>query len=220
VAIDRGVRCRVTTDPDLSEVEIQVPGGDDRFVRPALADALPARFHFMTWNPVMLAEKPGFGGSAAACVAACIAAGRPAEDAYALHRAAQGGGSGIDVAASIHGGCIRFVPGEPPRVEAQPAVAPIVVWSGRSARTGPLEPLAALALAGENLETTLTRAGVDYMTPGLRRIGEVARRFGGAAKPSGAGGGDCAVALFVYDTVTIIPVHVAQGASRLQQADA
>jgi phosphomevalonate kinase len=38
--------------------------------------------------------------------------------------------------------------------------------------------------------------GVQYMTPALAGIGKLARDFGGAAKPSGAGGGDCAIALF------------------------
>ncbi|MGH7895641.1 MAG: phosphomevalonate kinase, partial [Candidatus Binatia bacterium] len=33
------------------------------------------------------------------------------------------------------------------------------------------------------------------VTPALRRLVEVARRAGAVAKPSGAGGGDCGIAL-------------------------
>jgi phosphomevalonate kinase len=39
-------------------------------------------------------------------------------------------------------------------------------------------------------------AGVPIMTPELRKIAELARAHGGAAKPSGAGGGDVAIAFF------------------------
>ena len=39
------------------------------------------------------------------------------------------------------------------------------------------------------------QAGIAYATPALTRIAQIAEAFGGAAKPSGAGGGDCAVAL-------------------------
>ena len=38
--------------------------------------------------------------------------------------------------------------------------------------------------------------GVPYMTPALASIRRLAREYGGEAKPSGAGGGDCAIALF------------------------
>ena len=77
LAIDRGVRCDIEPANTLT---ITTPDGDDRFVRPALQDAPAAHYRFSAWNPTDLPEKPGFGGSAAACVAACIAAGRPAQE--------------------------------------------------------------------------------------------------------------------------------------------
>ena len=40
------------------------------------------------------------------------------------------------------------------------------------------------------------QAQIDYLTHGLARIIELARLHGGAAKASGAGGGDCAIAVF------------------------
>ncbi|WP_423509340.1 phosphomevalonate kinase [Streptomyces xinghaiensis] len=40
-----------------------------------------------------------------------------------------------------------------------------------------------------------TEAGLGIFTPPLRRLCEVAESCGGAAKPSGAGGGDCGIAL-------------------------
>jgi phosphomevalonate kinase len=39
------------------------------------------------------------------------------------------------------------------------------------------------------------QSGVSIETPELRRLGEIAEHFGGAGKPSGAGGGDCGIAL-------------------------
>jgi phosphomevalonate kinase len=233
VAIDRGVCCRFEppVDGTSGTVDIETPDGDSRFVSPALEGAAPGRYTFSSWNPVTLddpAHKPGFGGSAAACVAACLAAGRSPSDAYEIHQRVQGSGSGIDIAASIHGGALRFRVGAN-GVETQPASVdlPLVLWSGRSARTGPRvdaflawadnnpvdlrgfvaasdtlvdlypsEPVAVLQAASELLDATLRRAGVDYLSDGLRAIAATARRHRGAAKPSGAGGGDCALASF------------------------
>lgn len=219
LAIDRGVRCEVRPG-----VGIETPDGDVRFVAPALEGAPPARYRFSAWNPVGLPGKPGFGGSAAACVAACLAAGRPALDALRIHREVQGGGSGIDVAASALGGQIRFQRGE-----AGPAGEPadiVVIWSGASARTAErlsvyrawarrdpaahqrfversaavveafaVAPLASLAEGAALLVGMAQDAGLDYLTPALARISALAEQYGGAAKPSGAGGGDCAIAL-------------------------
>lgn len=239
VAVDRGVECeaRARRGPPDAEggpaLQIETPDGDDRFVRPALTDrAAPGLYRFRAWNPVLgITGKPGFGGSAAACVAACLAAGRPATDAYAIHAAVQGGGSGIDVAASLHGGLLSFerpaaISGSPPLpvigALAVPASALVVIWSGRSASTGPRvtqyaaspdrgafvaemrrivagwadDPVAALSAAGDALVRMSERAGIDYLTPAHARLRALARDHGGAAKPSGAGGGDIAVALF------------------------
>ncbi len=203
--------------PGGTRVVATTPDGDTRFVAPALAGAPPATYAFDDWNPVDLPGKPGFGGSAAACVAACVAAGRPAADALAIHHQVQGSGSGIDVLASIHGGMGR-VAGR--RWTPLAPHGPTVVYSGQSARTGPRlqrylalsdrqrfldesatltaafvdDPIRVTAAAGALLAAMARAAGIAYTTPGLARIAALARDHGGAAKPSGAGGGDCAVA--------------------------
>ncbi len=215
LAVNRGVRCIVEESDTL---EIITPDGDDRFVRPVLKDT-PSKYTFSAWNPTDLPEKPGFGGSAAACVAACIAAGTPAEEAISIHRAVQGGGSGADVAASIHGGMIRFHAGQSTSVSP---VRPVVIWSGKSAKTQPLidqyrswsdrsdfvresaaivdsfheDPVARLQENAHLLQHMAIVSGLRYATPRLAAIASTAQRYGGAAKPSGAGGGDCAIALF------------------------
>ncbi|MCK6508145.1 hypothetical protein L6R53_33065 [Myxococcota bacterium] len=252
MAIDRGVRCDITPAPTL---EIETPDGDDRFVRPALQGAAPARYRFSAWNPVDLPGKPGFGGSAAACVAACVAAGRPALDALPIHRAVQGSGSGIDVLASALGGALRV---QGTHTRPVPAPVPVVVYSGASARTGPrveryrawadqgpahqafllrsaaavdafaTDPLRAVDAARDNLVDMARQADLAYLTPGLSRIVALARAHGGAAKPSGAGGGDVAVAWFLdpqaqaaflaacrAEGLPPIAVQVAPGARRL-----
>ncbi len=231
-AVDRGVRCTVTEGAG-----IVVPGGDDRFVRAALAGAAPGwgvdarRYVFEDANPVDLPSKPGFGGSAAATVAACLACGRPPEDAFAVHAAVQGSGSGVDVYAAVHGGVRRFVgTGEAARATPTDLPCPplLAVWSGSSASTGPRvlqyrawahanpaaharfvaasrrivdsfaeAPADAMTEAYAQLRSMAMQAGLAYDTPGLLRIAVLARAHGGVAKPSGAGGGDVAVALFV-----------------------
>ena len=90
LAVDRGVKCEISVSDTL---DILTPDGDTRFVQTAL-DGHIGRYHFSAWNPTNLPEKPGFGGSAAACVASCLAAGRPSSDAVSIHKAVQGGGSG------------------------------------------------------------------------------------------------------------------------------
>lgn len=228
-AVDRGVRCVVTPGRGWS-----TPGGDDRFVRAALAGAPEAHYAFTDDRPVLgLSGKPGFGGSAAATVAACVAAGRTLEDALAIHHAVQGGGSGLDVRASWWGG-VRTASGE--AVRCPPFVA---VWSGASAATGPrvatwrawpeplraafrarsdaavaafaTAPFAAVREAYANLRAMAAAAGVDYDRPVFAAIDALAARFGGAAKPSGAGGGDVAVALFPDEEARAAFVAAAAG---------
>lgn len=246
LAVDRGVQCVISVGETL---EISTPTGDDRFVRPALNGHI-GTYDFSAWNPTGLPEKPGFGGSAAACVASCLAAGRPATDAIEIHREVQGGGSGADVLASIHGGMIRV---EDHQAVAVPPVCPVVVWSGTSAQTQPRvdhylatderdDFIAAstdivanfdadpIRMLGENADLLMhmsVETGLPYMTPALAGIRRLARKYGGDAKPSGAGGGDCAIALFPDEEAerafilavteqgrTTIPVNVA-GPARL-----
>ena len=244
-AIDRGVQVEVCPlDPEVGARgeaagldgggRIEVPAGaDDRFARAglgwdaggegAVAGRAPAAiYRFTDWNPPDLPSKAGFGGSAAAVVAARLAGGLPVEAAAEIHRRVQGGGSGIDVFASARGGARRFPSGE--EIDVPPMIA---VWSGQSAKTGPRvqcwrawagratfvaesarlveaferDPIPAAAAAYRLLcamarESGMEAAGLPYDTPALRRIAEMAAEFGGAAKPSGAGGGDVAVAFF------------------------
>lgn len=221
-AVDRGVRCRV--GPGAG---VYAPG-DTRFVDAALAavQAPPRAYTFEDQHPLDLSSKAGFGGSAAAVCAAVVAglaaAGRPwagaVEQAVAVHRAVQGGGSGVDVRACWAGGLRRF------EGAASRPLAPVrlrVVWSGASAATGSRvqcyltlynrapfvarsaalvdafeqDPIGALREARALLVEMAAQAGLEYRTPALDRITHLAEALGGAAKPSGAGGGDIAVAL-------------------------
>jgi len=227
-AVDRGVACAVSPAP---ERRIETPG-DARFARATLEalDAPPARYRFSDWNPSPTATKAGLGGSAATVVCAALAARalrgeRPDASALfraaaAIHRAVQDAGSGVDVAASAWGGVVWFQEGDATPLQVE--VRPVVVWSGRSARTGPrvkaylrwrdrtrfvtaateithrfvTDPVGALGASRRLLEEMAEAAGLSYRTPELDHIAALAREHGGEAKPSGAGGGDCAVALF------------------------
>jgi phosphomevalonate kinase len=250
LAVHRGVGCEVSFSADTRIID--TPTDDDRFVGTALeaVAAPPARYRFFDLDPCDLPGKPGFGGSAAATVAAVLAGGGRGTEAFEVHHRVQGGGSGVDVAASLHGGLVRFQAG---RVSAQPVVEPVVVFSGQAAQTGPrvaayrawcgdrdafvgastglvdgfaTDPIPAMAEAGALLASMARAAGIAYLTPGLERIAALARAHGGAAKPSGAGGGDCAVALLPDPVATrafeaacgavglvVIPVRPAPGAS-------
>ena len=255
-AVDRGVRCDVHTATTDHPAGIVTPG-DDRFVRAALRRA-PAgfgfdarRFVFADAHPVDLPGKPGFGGSAAATVAACVAAGLPAAVAVEVHHEVQGSGSGVDVFAAVHGGVRKFPTGDP-----SPCPPIVAVYSGASAQTGPrvdayrawaraqpdaharfvtesarlvdafaVTPGEVLREAYARLRAMARAAGLDYDTPALARIATLAEDFLGAAKPSGAGGGDVAVACFVTEEArsafaractregfAVIPVTVSAGA--------
>src|SRR5207253_2187780 len=125
-------------------------------------------------------RKLGLGGSAAASVlavrAVCALADRRAgEDeilalAVAAHWAEQGGsGSGADVAAAALGGILE--------------VRSRFVWPSAEA---------AMAALGED-------ARVPIATPELAKACALASAAGAAGKPSGAGGGDCAVVVAFGD---------------------
>jgi phosphomevalonate kinase len=247
LAIDRGVACDVRP---ASTLRVDTPDGDTRFVSPALEGAPPAHYSFHGWNPPPTSTKAGFGGSAAACVAACIAAGRPPRDALTIHKEVQGSGSGVDIASSIAGGMIRFQQGI---WRSTPAIRPLVVWSGQSAQTGPRvekylrwsdrqnfirrseelldsvheDPIRVLREIGALLRQMTKAAGIDYLSPALERIQTQAEALGGTAKPSGAGGGDCAVVFLPdvelesrfleqmgQDRLQPISIQVAEGAHR------
>lgn len=217
LAIDRGVGCTITKGTG-----IHTPTGDTRFVSPALHEcAQRKRYDFFDWNPIQNLgdEKPGFGGSAAACVAACVASGRPTSDAFSIHHRVQGSGSGVDVASSIHGGLIRYTSNN---IESLPSLNPVIIWSGRSAKTGPRvqrylswknrscfvqetqelmacfteAPIDASRKLYRLLSSMSEQAKIEYRTSHIEQIVACAEHYGGGAKPSGAGGGDCVVAFF------------------------
>ena len=197
-------------------------------------------------------RKLGLGSSAAGCVAALALAlareGRDVTDTLALgrmarrgHRAAQGGGSGVDVMASALGGVVGIA--LPDGLDGEPVVAKrdwpaelpwVVLWTGVPARTsellGRVEALAqrdpaeaqrcwdGIAAATADLDAALSgadaraavravtdharwmdalgrAAGVGIVTEPLRRLAAVLEPLGAAVKPSGAGGGDVALAI-------------------------
>ena len=58
--------------------------------------------------------------------------------ARAAHAASQGGGSGVDVAASVYGGVLEYVPGVPKPRQLPAGTAMVVFACGTSARTAEL----------------------------------------------------------------------------------
>lgn len=245
MAINRGVQAIITEGSD-----IVTPNGDTRFVE----HAKNTRFGltFQDWNPVteLSDEKPGFGGSAAACVVATAFSELPLESAIKLHYEIQGSGSGIDIVASLYGGIFLWDPQNQERIPL-PLIHPVVVWTGNSAKTGPRveqyldypnrqwfvdnskrftlqflqNPITATKALYNNLVIMSKEAGVDYVTPEIQEIVDLAIQHDGAAKPSGAGGGDCVIAFFHtvetartfckiidnHQTFRRIPVEVSSG---------
>ena len=219
IAIDRGVECEITKGHGFS-----TPMNDTRFVEHAGPLAQNRRLVFRDWNPVTeisSTHKPGFGGSGAACVIATRLMDMPWRSAIQIHRQVQGGGSGIDVKASILGGMFIWEPQEE-RTTALAPYHPVVVWTGESASTGPRvqkylsyenrewfiknsirfthlfleDPIAGTQALYKNLVMMSRESGLPYLTPNIEAIVALAKEYGGAAKPSGAGGGDCVVAFF------------------------
>ena len=240
LAVNIGVSCE--TKPSAT-LRIDTPDGDDRFVRAALQHVRAPNAHYSFRNVGLetFTTKPGLGGSAAATVAAVLAGGGAGPEAYEVHHAVQGSGSGADVAASLYGGLIRFQANAPlPSVQALSPVHPIVVFSGSSAQTGPRvtryqswapsaragfvhkmaeavdafpnDPVAATAEMSALLLHMAESAGLDYDTPSLDTIRKLATREGGAARASGAGGGDCAIAFFENESQANAFQHAAASA--------
>ncbi len=220
LAINRGVVCRIQNGSGIS-----TPNQDVRFVIDALLEHQSYQHYaFSNWNAIenLQGQKPGFGGSAAACVASCLAAGLEANQAFDIHKNVQGGGSGIDIASAIHGGLIQYSIEDRKIEKISSVLTPLVIWSKTSAKTGPrvqkylqwkerekfVDKCNMLISQFENdpvdtsnqLFTQLClmsqNAGIDYLTPEIEEICSVVRENHGGAKASGAGGGDCVVAFF------------------------
>ena len=175
--------------------------------------------------------KYGLGSSAAVCTATYCAladfVGRDKQlhEAMAIHRAFQKGrGSGLDVAASWHGGIIRFESGD-----VQPQTWPDnlhwqAVWTGTSAGTDTAlghfdrwqaeadkTPLNALVEASnllcdvpsmDNLASYTQTLGLldkaahlNIFTPAHQRLATIAHAHHLIYKPCGAGGGDIGIAV-------------------------
>ena len=247
MAINRGVQCSILPGSGIS-----TPNADLSFVQPQLKEhQSQAHYHFTNWNPVRdipSTSKPGFGGSAAACVCACLAAGIDVEEAFTLHHQIQGSGSGIDVAASIYGGTILFEQGKV--TPCNISQTPMVIWSGNSAKTGPRvlryknwsqrtafvtrsnqlvgefsdNPVEVTRELYRELKSMSQMAKIDYLTDKIKYIVDLVEKYGGGAKPSGAGGGDCLIAYFPslteqtqfqnhckQENISIIPTTLSNG---------
>ena len=110
LAINRGVECEIAEGNGFS-----TPMNDTRFIEHARPLTHQKRLIFRDWNPVTQIEsdcKPGFGGSGAACVIATRLMDMPWKSALQIHHDVQGGGSGIDIKASILGGMFIWEPKE------------------------------------------------------------------------------------------------------------
>lgn len=152
-------------------------------------------------------RKLGLGSSAAQLVAAlgaeAVAKG-PLDDAAraeilkvatVAHQAAQGGGSGIDVAASVYGGALSFAVSRPPRQLALYGFPFAVFFSGQSARTSDFlgrvrayrgrdatayaRHAAAIGAASERVLADF--AAARPLAPAARGYGEALANFGRAA---------------------------------------
>jgi len=150
-------------------------------------------------------RKLGLGSSAAAVVASlgarALAAGEDPVDplvrgrifraARAAHARAQAGGSGVDVAASVHGGALRYaVDGGDAGIRAIELPASLVVaayWSGTSARTSDLRARVDALRARHpdapvlaDLRSLAGRAAEAFESAGARAFVEAARDYGRA----------------------------------------
>jgi phosphomevalonate kinase len=180
------------------------------------------------------------------------------QKAWQLHRQVQGSGSGIDVACSVYGGLISYQAGQ---VTAMESVRFTTIYSGNSAATASRieayqrwnaqsrqsfaqeserivlgfhkDPVGAVAAGCTLLRAMSKQADLPYWTPAMDKITTLASDYGGAAKPSGAGGGDCAIAIFSnrdreeafrqacqQDGWTILPTLLSPGVQELPLQEA
>jgi phosphomevalonate kinase len=216
-------------------------------------------------------EKVGLGSSAAACSALvrALAPDASIDDVHAMartaHRAFQGGGSGIDVAASCYGGVVSFQAGVASPAPPLPrALDWVVVFVGHGTSTqGFVDRYAALpdrrshaarlAAAADAFFDACRRddalalceaidhareamgamgqaAGIDVVSAPHARVAALTRAHGGAAKPSGAGGGDVAicavapearaalVAALASEAFTVLDVKLGAPGARLDRS--
>jgi phosphomevalonate kinase len=223
-AVDHGVRCRVlpgegisTPDGDARFAQAALSKVD--------APAHHYEFSVWNPLPTDHKVGLGGSAAAvvAAIGAARLATGQTMcesdlEIAKSVHLQVQGSGSGRDVMASYYGGLSRF------RDTHRTALPPLpftIIHSGQSASTGPRvtaykalghqptflkecedllnafesSPVESLLAYGALVEGIANKAKFSYLTEAHSKIIDLSRQFGGGAKPSGAGGGDVAVAL-------------------------
>lgn len=137
-----------------------------RAVRPAPAAGLALTLDTRDFYAAADGAKLGLGSSAALAVALTAAlaeagAGPAAVQAAALaaHRGLQRGGSGIDVAAAVHGGVIEYRREGPgvARLAWPAGLRMALLWSGREADTA--ARIEALARAGAGRQAALAELG-------------------------------------------------------------
>ncbi len=160
-AVVAAVSRRATASIEGASGELEVRGNDPRWVsgsdaareQPLLAAVLdevskrgialaPRRISVSTTAFSTDGKKIGLGSSAAAAVAFTSVFLHPLgtdaihDVARAAHRAFQGGGSGIDVAASTYGGILKFQSGAATAAPGVPADLDVVVaWTGVPVKT-------------------------------------------------------------------------------------
>jgi phosphomevalonate kinase len=176
-------------------------------------------------------HKLGLGSSAALAAAAALAAEATPHltAALARHGTFSPQGSGIDVAASVLGGVLRFQRGDATPLPWHGQFAWIAVHVGFASDTralvatvvekGDLAPL--VRCAEQAMDAWLDadswmdcvseyasllallgqRCGVDIVSAPHRWLASLAGQMGGAYKPSGAGGGDMGVAFLPEEHV-------------------
>ncbi len=170
------------------------------FRRVLAASAAPEHLHVeIDSSPCYLGDRKLGIGSSAATVTAVATAGAALggdspglERLYAIHADFQGGGSGLDVAAAVTGGVIRFQNRRVNRAEL-PAVSMAFVFTGSSTRTRELlarfeawrrdgTPAALERLALAALAVADCTVNAEAFTAALGEYVEVLKRFDRAGR--------------------------------------